>query len=199
MTAVAAVTGADGTAVVAGGSVARDRAVIPGRGVLVDVDGAGNGLLANDTGGAIRGYCLDLFNGASRGVWQHLSRECIEMNRRLSMITTALAAGTSLAALPPAAPAPSGMRIAAVRDGKVCVSLDGGVLQCFGPASSKARLPTWSRDGGRIAYIDEAEPGPATVPAPASSWLALGALLALAWVRPRVCQPAARSLCVGQG
>ncbi len=41
--------------------------------------------------------------------------------------------------------------------------------------------------------------GPATVPAPASSWLALGALLALAWVRPRVCQPAARSLCVGQG
>lgn len=83
------------------------------------------------------------------------------MNRLLSMITTALAAGTSLAALPPAAPPPSGMRIAAVRDGQVCVSLDGGVLQCFGPASSKARLPTWSRDGGRIAYIDEAEPGTA--------------------------------------
>ena len=66
MTAVAAPTGADGTAVVAGSTVARDRAVIPGRGVLVDVDGVGAGLLANDTGGAIRGYRLDLFNGAGR-------------------------------------------------------------------------------------------------------------------------------------
>lgn len=63
---VTSVTGADGTAVVAGGSVARDRAIIPGRGVLVDVDGVGVGLLANDTGGAIRGYRLDLFNGAGR-------------------------------------------------------------------------------------------------------------------------------------
>ncbi|MCM8622200.1 MAG: 3D domain-containing protein [Candidatus Accumulibacter sp.] len=63
---VTSVTGADGTAVVAGGTVARDRAIIPGRGVLVDVDGVGNGLLANDTGGAIRGYRLDLFNGAGR-------------------------------------------------------------------------------------------------------------------------------------
>jgi membrane-bound lytic murein transglycosylase len=66
MTAVAAVTGADGTAVIAGMSVARDRAVIPGRGILVDVSGVGTGLLANDTGGAIRGYRLDLFNGAGR-------------------------------------------------------------------------------------------------------------------------------------
>ncbi len=66
MTSVNSVTGADGTAVIAGGSVARDRAIIPGRGVLVDVDGVGNGLLANDTGGAIRGYRLDLFNGAGR-------------------------------------------------------------------------------------------------------------------------------------
>lgn len=66
MSPVAAVTGADGTAVIAGGSVARDRAIIPGRGVLVDVDGVGAGLLANETGGAIRGYRLDLFNGAGR-------------------------------------------------------------------------------------------------------------------------------------
>ena len=66
MTTVPSVTGADGTAVIAGGSVARDRTIIPGRGVLVDVDGVGNGLLANDTGGAIRGYRLDLFNGAGR-------------------------------------------------------------------------------------------------------------------------------------
>lgn len=66
MTTVNSVTGADGTAVIAGGSVARDRAIIPGRGVLVDVDGVATGLLANDTGGAIRGYRLDLFNGAGR-------------------------------------------------------------------------------------------------------------------------------------
>jgi len=61
---VSSVTGADGTAVIAGQTVARDRAIIPGRGVLVDVDGIGTGLLANDTGGAIIGYRLDLFNGA---------------------------------------------------------------------------------------------------------------------------------------
>ncbi|XLZ72932.1 3D domain-containing protein [Massilia sp. SR12] len=64
--AVASVNGADGTPVVAGQTVARDRAIIPGRGVLVDVDGVGTGLLANDTGGAIRGYRLDLYNGAGR-------------------------------------------------------------------------------------------------------------------------------------
>lgn len=57
-------TGADGTEVVAGRSVARDRKIIPGLGVLVDVDGIGRGLLANDTGGKILGYRLDLFRGA---------------------------------------------------------------------------------------------------------------------------------------
>ena len=64
MIAVASVTGADGTPVVANQTVARDRAIIPGRGVLVDIDGYGTGLLANDTGGAINGYRLDLFRGA---------------------------------------------------------------------------------------------------------------------------------------
>jgi len=64
--AVSTINGADGTPVVAGQTVARDRAIIPGRGVLVDVDQVGTGLLANDTGGRIRGYRLDLFNGAGR-------------------------------------------------------------------------------------------------------------------------------------
>jgi 3D (Asp-Asp-Asp) domain-containing protein len=64
MTAVSSVTGADGTPVVAGQTVARDRAIIPGVGVLIDIDGIGTGLLANDTGGAITGYRLDLYNGA---------------------------------------------------------------------------------------------------------------------------------------
>ena len=66
MTVVASVTGADGSLVSAGQTVARARAIIPGRGVLVDVDGVGSGLLANDTGRAIRGYRLDLFNEAGR-------------------------------------------------------------------------------------------------------------------------------------
>lgn len=61
---VSAVYGSDGTPVVAGQTVARDKTIIPSKGVLVDVDQIGNGLLANDTGGAITGYRLDLFNGA---------------------------------------------------------------------------------------------------------------------------------------
>lgn len=60
------ITGSDGTAVAAGQTVARDTAIIPARGVLVDFDGVGNGLLANDKGGHIIGYRLDLFNGAGK-------------------------------------------------------------------------------------------------------------------------------------
>ncbi len=63
---VPSITGHDGTPVVAGQTVARDLAIIPGIGVLVSVDGVGSNLLANDTGGAIVGYRLDLFNGAGR-------------------------------------------------------------------------------------------------------------------------------------
>jgi 3D (Asp-Asp-Asp) domain-containing protein len=66
--AVTSINGADGTPVVAGQTVARSRSVIPGRGVLVDVDSVGTGLLANDTGGAIVGYRLDLYEGAGKGV-----------------------------------------------------------------------------------------------------------------------------------
>lgn len=66
MIPVTSVNGADNTPVVAGATVARDRTIIPGRGVLVDLSAVGSGLLANDTGGAIRGYRLDLFNGAGR-------------------------------------------------------------------------------------------------------------------------------------
>lgn len=83
------------------------------------------------------------------------------MNRLLSTMAMALAAGASLSAEPAAAAPLPGLRIAAVRDGQVCVSLDGGALRCFGQASSRARLPAWSRDGERVAYIDEAEPGAA--------------------------------------
>ena len=63
---VPAIVGHDGTPLIAGQSVARDLAIIPGTGVLVSVDGVGSNLLANDTGGAIVGYRLDLFNGAGR-------------------------------------------------------------------------------------------------------------------------------------
>lgn len=83
------------------------------------------------------------------------------MNRLLSMMAVALVAGASLSAGSSAAPSLSGLRIAAVRDGQVCVSLDGGALHCFGTTASRARLPAWSRDGSRIAYFDDADPGSA--------------------------------------
>jgi 3D (Asp-Asp-Asp) domain-containing protein len=68
ITAVSVIDGADGTPVVAGQTVARSRSIIPGRGVLVDVDGVGTGLLANDTGGAIVGYRLDFYQGSGKAV-----------------------------------------------------------------------------------------------------------------------------------
>jgi 3D (Asp-Asp-Asp) domain-containing protein len=61
---VSAIDGADGTPVVAGRTVARDRSIIPTGGVHVDINGVGSGLLANDTGGAIVGYRIDYYNGA---------------------------------------------------------------------------------------------------------------------------------------
>ena len=64
---VSVITGADGTAVIAGKSLARDRKVIPKGGVLVSVDGIGSDLIANDTGGKIIKYRLDLYNGAGKG------------------------------------------------------------------------------------------------------------------------------------
>lgn len=57
-------TGADGSEVVAGRTLARDRAIIPKGGVRVSIDRVGAGLLANDTGGAIKGYRIDLYKGA---------------------------------------------------------------------------------------------------------------------------------------
>jgi len=68
ITTVANITGADGTPVVAGQTVARARSIIPGRGVHVDVHNIGSGLLANDTGNAIQGYRLDFYQGAGAGV-----------------------------------------------------------------------------------------------------------------------------------
>lgn len=66
--AVPSVTGADGTALIAGGSVARDRSIIRARNKTVSADQVGDNLLANDTGGAIVGYRLDLYNGAGQAV-----------------------------------------------------------------------------------------------------------------------------------
>jgi len=59
--------GADGTPVEAGKTLARDRDVIP-KDVLVDIYRVGTGLKANDTGGAILGYRIDLYKGAGVGV-----------------------------------------------------------------------------------------------------------------------------------
>ena len=60
---VAQFTGADGTALIPNGSVARDRSIVP-RNTNVQLQ-TGN-FVANDTGGAIRGYRLDVFGGSGR-------------------------------------------------------------------------------------------------------------------------------------
>ena len=60
---VTEVKGADGTPVIADQTVARSRAVIPGRGVHINLDNVATGLLANDTGGAIVNYRIDYYRG----------------------------------------------------------------------------------------------------------------------------------------
>jgi 3D (Asp-Asp-Asp) domain-containing protein len=65
---VSVINGADGTPVIANETVARDRSIIPTGGVLVDIDQVGNNLLANDTGGDILGYRIDLYKGAGKAV-----------------------------------------------------------------------------------------------------------------------------------
>jgi Glucodextranase, domain B/3D domain len=57
-------TGADNTALIPFGSVARDRAIVP-RNTTVQLESGT--FVANDTGGAIRGYRLDVFGGTGRG------------------------------------------------------------------------------------------------------------------------------------
>ena len=56
-------TGGDGTALIPMGSVARDRTIVP-RNTTVQLDSGT--FVANDTGGAIRGYRLDVFGGTGR-------------------------------------------------------------------------------------------------------------------------------------
>jgi 3D (Asp-Asp-Asp) domain-containing protein len=61
---VSSFVGADGTPLVANGSVARDRSIVPSGTLWLDSIGAN--ILANDTGGAITGYRLDLFKGTGQ-------------------------------------------------------------------------------------------------------------------------------------
>jgi 3D (Asp-Asp-Asp) domain-containing protein len=66
---VSAILGADGSPVVAGQTVARDRSIIPKTPTTyVDINTIGFGLLPNDTGGAILGYRIDYYGGAGAGV-----------------------------------------------------------------------------------------------------------------------------------
>lgn len=86
---VSQITGSDGTAVVANKTVARDKgaisgctkthyAIIPGKGVLLNIDQIGTGLLANDIGCDIIGYRLDLYKGSGKAV-------CSNFNNRISV------------------------------------------------------------------------------------------------------------------
>jgi 3D (Asp-Asp-Asp) domain-containing protein len=65
---VSNILASDGSSVVAGQTLARDRNIIPRGGVLVELDQIGQGLLANDTGGAIKNYRIDLYKGAGVAV-----------------------------------------------------------------------------------------------------------------------------------
>lgn len=67
-TQVSQIDAADGTAVVANETVARDRNIIPDHNTYIDLDQVGTGLLANDTGGAINGYRIDLYKGNGKSV-----------------------------------------------------------------------------------------------------------------------------------
>lgn len=58
-------TGADGEALIVNGSVARDRQIIGGNG-NTSVTLESGSFVANDTGGAIRGYRLDVFGGTGQ-------------------------------------------------------------------------------------------------------------------------------------
>jgi len=61
---------ADNTPPVAGQTLARDRSIIPGKGVTLSLDGLGSNLQANDTGAAdrISGYRLDFYGGIGKAV-----------------------------------------------------------------------------------------------------------------------------------
>ena len=66
ISAVAQITSADNKPLVAGQTVARDRRIIPAKGVTIETDGLGTNLHADDTGGAIVGYRLDYFGGIGK-------------------------------------------------------------------------------------------------------------------------------------
>lgn len=67
------IKGADGTAVIANKTLARDRAIIPKGGVKVAIDSIGSGIVANDTGNAIKGYRIDLYRGSGESVCTNFS------------------------------------------------------------------------------------------------------------------------------
>ncbi len=65
--ALAPVKTADGSPPIAGQTVARDRSIVPRGGVQVALDTIGS-VIANDVGGAITGYRLDLYKGIGGSV-----------------------------------------------------------------------------------------------------------------------------------
>ena len=67
---VTKILAADNTPLVVDRTVSRDRSIIPRGGIHVDLDELGTGLLANDTGGNIIGYRIDLYRGSGKSVYQ---------------------------------------------------------------------------------------------------------------------------------
>ncbi|MGA9852659.1 MAG: 3D domain-containing protein [Gammaproteobacteria bacterium] len=75
---VSVIEAADGTPPVANQTVARDRAIIPVHNSYIDLDQIGTGLLANDIGGAITGYRIDLYKGIGQQV-------CVDYNNIMTV------------------------------------------------------------------------------------------------------------------
>jgi hypothetical protein len=62
------IRGHDGSPVIAGQTVARSLSIIPAKHVKISLDQIGNDLSANDTGGDITNYRIDIYEGAGQGV-----------------------------------------------------------------------------------------------------------------------------------
>jgi WD40-like Beta Propeller Repeat len=69
----------------------------------------------------------------------------------------AVAATATLTVLPISTEAAQGVRMVMVRGAAICTQHDTGPVSCFASNSAPKSLPVWSKDGTRIAYIEDAD------------------------------------------
>ncbi len=139
---VAQISTADGSAAVVGQTVARDRSIISGTGVHVDLDGIGSNLLANDTGGRIGGYRLDLYQGAGQARCneeKHM-KEYGRLVRIVLFSTPLLAVGAD--------------RIAFIKEDHIFIAdSDGNNVRQIDSDSRGKGMLRWDAARNRLAYF----------------------------------------------